>query len=82
MEDFIRKHSEIILKYKKSVFTQKTARLFVEKQIMKSEEESEKELIKCLLPKNINLSLQMVAEREKYISSFFKGFKRNTNEKE
>ena len=75
MEDFIRKHSEIILKYKKSVFTQKTARLFVEKQIMKSEEESEKELIKCLLPKNTNLPPQMIAERENYISSFLKDLK-------
>ena len=51
MEDFIRKHLEIILKYKKNIFTQKTARLFIEKQIMKSEEESEKELLKCLLQK-------------------------------
>ena len=75
MEDFIRKHSEIILKYKKSVFTQKTARLFVEKQIMKSPEDSEKELIKCLLTKNLNLPPQILTEREKYISSFLDDLK-------
>lgn len=75
MEDFIRKHSEIILKYKKNIFTQKTARLFIEKQIMKSEEESEKELIKCLLPKNLSLPPQMIAERENYISQFLKELK-------
>ena len=39
MEDFIRKHSDVILKYKKNVFTQKTARQFIEKQTMKSEED-------------------------------------------
>ncbi len=75
MEDFIRKHSEIILKYKKNIFTQKTARLFIEKQIMKSEEESEKELIKCLLPKNLSLPPQMITERENYISQFLKELK-------
>ena len=75
MEDFIRKHSEIILKYKKNIFTQKTARLFIEKQIMKSEEESEKELIKCLLPKNLSLHPQMITERENYISQFLKELK-------
>ena len=71
-EDFIRKHSEIILKYKKNIFTQKTARVFIEKQMMKTEEESKKELIKCLLPKNGNLPPQMATERENYISSFLK----------
>ena len=75
MEDFIRKHSEIILKYKKNIFTQKTARLFIEKQIMKSEEESEKELIKCLLPKNLSLPPQIITERENYISQFLKELK-------
>ena len=75
MEDFIRKHSDIILKYKKNVFTQKTARQFIEKQTMKSEEESEKELSKCLLPKNANLSSQMVAERLEYIELFLKELK-------
>lgn len=72
MEDFLRKHSEMILKYKKNIFTQKTARVFIEKQIMKSEEESEKELIKCLFPKNANLNPQMEAERRDYISSFLR----------
>ena len=75
MEDFIRKHSEIILKYKKNIFTQKTARLFIEKQIMKSEEDSQKELLKCLLPKNLNPSPKMIMEREDYISSFLKELK-------
>ena len=75
MEGFIRKHSEIILKYKKSVFTQKTAQLFVEKQLMKSEEESKKELIKCLLPKNSNLPPQIIEEREIYILSFLQDLK-------
>ena len=75
MEDFIRKHSDIILKYKKNVFTQKTARQFIEKQTMKSEEDSEKELSKCLLPKNANLSSQMVAERLEYIELFLKELK-------
>ena len=75
MENFIRKHSEIILKYKRNIFNQKTARVFVEKQIKKSEEESQIELIKCLFPKNANLSPQMENERNEYISSFFKELK-------
>ena len=75
MEDFIRKHLEIILKYKKNIFTQKTARLFIEKQIMKSEEESEKELLKCLLQKNLNQNSEMITERKEYISSFLKELK-------
>ena len=75
MEDFIRKHSEMILKFKKNIFTQKTARLFIEKQIMKSEEDSQKELIKCLLPKNLNPSPQIIMDREDYISSFIKELK-------
>lgn len=75
MEEFIRKHLEMILKFKKNIFTQKTARLFIEKQLMKSEEESEKELTKCLLPKNANLSPQMTEERIHYISTFLKDLK-------
>ena len=75
MEDFIRKHSEIILKYKKNIFTQKTVRVFIEKQIMKSEEESEKELLKCLLPKNMKPTPQMEKDRLDYISSFLKELK-------
>ena len=35
MEDFISKFSEKLLKYKKGIFTQKTARDFVEKQLKK-----------------------------------------------
>ena len=42
---------------------------------MKSEEESEKELIKCLLPKNTNLPPQMITEREIYISILLKDLK-------
>ena len=75
MEDFLRKHSEIILKYKKNIFTQKTARVFIEKQIMKTEEESEKELIKCLLPKTGNFPPKAITEREEYIKSFLKELK-------
>jgi hypothetical protein len=75
MEDFIRKHSEMILKYKKNIFTQKTARVFIEKQIMKTEEESEKELIKCLLPKNGNFPPKIITEREDYIKTFLKELK-------
>ena len=75
MEDFIRKHLEIILKYKKNIFTQKTARLFIEKQIMKSEDDSESELTKCLLPKNMNATPEIIKERKEYISSFLKELK-------
>ena len=75
MEDFIRKHSEIILKYKRNIFNQKTARAFIEKQIKKSEEESRSELQKCLFPKNANLNPQMINERDEYIFSFLKDLK-------
>ena len=62
MEDFILRFSEKLLKYKKGVFQQKTAREFVEKQIMKSTEDSKKELKKCLFPKNIVLSEANIKE--------------------
>ena len=52
MEDFIRRYSEKLLKYKRGIFQPKTAREFIDKQFKKSEEESKSELNKCLFPKN------------------------------
>ena len=75
MEDFIRRYSEKILKYKKDVFKQKTARDFVEKQILKSEEESKKELKKCLFPKEKFLPENAIKEREEFIEKFMKELK-------
>ncbi len=75
MEDFIRRNTEKILKYKKTVFNQKTAREFIEKQIKKSEEEAEKEMNKCLFPKNQNFSENMKKERDEYINQFLKELK-------
>ena len=75
MEDFIRRYSEKILKYKKDVFKQKTARDFVEKQILKSEEESKKELKKCLFPKEKFLPENAIKEREEFIEKFLKELK-------
>ena len=75
MEDFILRFSEKLLKYKKGVFQQKTAREFVEKQIMKSTEDSKKELKKCLFPKNIVLSEANIKEREEFINIFLEELK-------
>ena len=75
MDDFIRRNTEKILKYKKTVFNQKTAREFIEKQIKKSEEEAEKEMNKCLFPKNQNIPENMRKEREEYINLFLKELK-------
>lgn len=75
MEDFIRRYSDKILKYKKGTFKQKMARDFVEKQIIKSEEDAKKELMKCLIPKNNNLNEGMIKEREEFIELFLKELK-------
>ena len=75
MEEFVRKHTESILKYKKGIFNQKQASNFVEKLIMRKEDEIEIELIKCLFPKNTNLQPNVREEREKYASSFLSEFK-------
>ena len=75
MEDFILRFSEKLLKYKKGVFQQKTAREFIEKQIMKSTEDSKKELKKCLFPKNIVLSEANIKEREEFINIFLEELK-------
>ena len=75
MDDFIRRNTEKILKYKKTVFNQKTAREFIEKQIKKSDEEAEKEMNKCLFPKNQNIPENIRKEREEYINLFLKELK-------
>ena len=75
MEDFILRFSEKLLKYKKGVFQQKTAREFVEKQIMKSTEDSKKDLKKYLFPKNIVLSEANIKEREEFINIFLEELK-------
>ena len=76
MEDFISKFSEKLLKYKKGIFTQKTARDFVEKQLKKqSEDEVDKELHKCIFPSNSKFPEQIKKEREEFISSFLKELK-------
>ena len=73
MEDFTTKFTEKILKYKKGIFNQKTARDFIEKQFKKnSPNESKKELEKCLFPKNNNLKEYEIKEREEFISIFLK----------
>ena len=75
MEDFIRKYSEKILKYKRGIFKPNLARDFVEKQIMKSEEEAEKELRKCLFPKGKSFSDFEEKERNECVNLFLKELK-------
>ena len=76
MEDFIQKFSEKLLKYKKGIFTQKTARDFVEKQLKKStEDEVYKELYKCIFPVKSDFPEHIKKEREEFISLFLKEIK-------
>ena len=74
MDEFIERHTECILKYKKSIFTQKTARSFIQKLTNRQDEtEIEKELNKCLL--NGSLKKEYLDERKQYIFLFLKELK-------
>lgn len=75
MEDFIRRYSEKLLKYKRGIFQPKTAREFIDKQFKKSEEESKSELNKCLFPKNSVLRENEIKERQEFISLFLNEIK-------
>ena len=83
MEDFTTKFTEKILKYKKGVFNQKTAREFIDKQIKKNSTiESRKELEKCLFPKGNNLKENEIKDREDFISLFLKELNEMQEKKE
>ena len=75
MEDFIRRYSEKLLKYKRGIFQPKTAREFIDKQFKKSEEECKSELNKCLFPKNSILRKNEIKERQEFISLFLNEIK-------
>lgn len=74
MEEFIRKHTEKILEFKKSTFKQKNAHEFVEKLVKRSIQDMERELTKCLLSSSVKAD-NIRQERKCYIDNFLIEFK-------